>query len=118
MARATCTAQSMRPSSRNSRVPLSGSTIQSRPVAGDVLESLLRAHRVVRVEAVELVDEELVGLRSPAAPMSRRLGGAARNSNKPARPFAASVRGVAVLGGEVVGHRPLSRPDGGRWPTW
>ena len=70
---ATCTAQSVRPSSPNSRVPSSGSTIQTRlaPILARVVDALLGEHGVVGALLGEQLHEQLV--RGPIALVAKSL---------------------------------------------
>ena len=87
---ATCTAQSVAPGSPNSRVPSSGSTIQTRLASRrPVVLALLRQHGVVRVGLLKPADEQLV--RAPVAGRSEPPPGR-RRTRAPAGSRAADLR--------------------------
>ena len=101
---ATWTAQSDRPSSRNSRVPSSGSTIQRRPVARDVFEPLLGAHvdRRGRAGSAPPTSSWWASAIAGRPEITRPRRGAPQLQQRLPRQLG-QVCGVAMLGSEVVG---------------
>ena len=105
MARATCTAQSVRPGSLNSRVPSTGSMIHTRSCveAAQVVAALLGEHGVAGRLAGEEVEEEHVGLPVADVARERRVVARSRTAPRGAPPAARPASVAARRRQRVVG---------------
>ena len=129
---ATCTAQSSRGGSENSRVPSSGSTIQTRSARESAalslrFQRLLGEHGVIGPVLGQQPHQQVVGGRSPASLSSRPVSPSSRTSSsrRPAVSASQAARtwSSAFSGGTPgsksvtppLSHAPSHGAAGGRW---